>query len=129
MGCFDLGRYLYFILLPHISTHNASAQASYNHISQRLTQLAEETDSLVAMQHQQPDQNGKPVFTYTIFGKGELPEGLIEKKIDQSSHISVETNYFIFDGNLKIERLSTELNQYNTNLWGWGVATSSGGEK
>ena len=76
-----------------------------------MEKLAEETDSFIAIQHQDPNSEGTPVFSYTTFGNGKLPDGLQEKNLEDAQSSSVETNYFVFDGNLDIHLLREELSQ------------------
>ena len=51
------------------------------------------------------------MFSYTTFGNGKLPDGLQEKNLEDAQSSSVETNYFVFDGNLDIHLLREELSQ------------------
>ncbi|CKD79036.1 bacteriocin-associated integral membrane protein [Streptococcus pneumoniae] len=76
-----------------------------------MEKLAEETDSFIAIQHQDPNSEGTTVFSYTTFGDGKLPDGLQEKKLEDAQSSSVETNYFVFDGHLDIHLLREELSQ------------------
>ncbi|EHD85120.1 bacteriocin-associated integral membrane family protein [Streptococcus pneumoniae GA13494] len=76
-----------------------------------MEKLAEETDSFIAIQHQDPNSEGTTVFSYTTFGDGKLPDGLQEKNLEDAQSSSVETNYFVFDGHLDIHLLREELNQ------------------
>ncbi|HHG8300721.1 TPA: bacteriocin-associated integral membrane family protein [Streptococcus pneumoniae] len=76
-----------------------------------MEKLAEETDSFIAIQHQDPNSEGTTVFSYTTFGDGKLPDGLQEKNLEDAQSSSVETNYFVFDGNLDIHLLREELSQ------------------
>lgn len=55
---------------PSVVVLDASPKASYNQVEAGLTRLAKETDSLIAMQHQEPGTEGTPIVTYTLFGKG-----------------------------------------------------------
>ncbi|MCD3432687.1 hypothetical protein KUG02_02675 [Streptococcus equi subsp. zooepidemicus] len=88
---------------PSVVVLDASPKASYNQVEAGLTRLADETDSLIAMQHQEPGPEGTPIVTYTLFGKGKLPGGLAEKVIEEPSRLSVENNYFILKGGLTVE--------------------------
>ncbi|HEL1075198.1 TPA: bacteriocin-associated integral membrane family protein [Streptococcus equi subsp. zooepidemicus] len=94
---------------PSVVVLDASPKASYNQVEAGLTRLAKETDSLIAMQHQEPGPEGAPIVTYTLFGKGKLPNGLTEKVIEEPSRLSVENNYFILKGGLTVERLRDTL--------------------
>ncbi|QJS37689.1 bacteriocin-associated integral membrane family protein [Streptococcus pneumoniae] len=76
-----------------------------------MEKLAEETDSFIAIQHQDPNSEGTTVFSYTTFGDGKLPDGLQEKNLEDAQSSSVETNYFVFDGHLDIHLLREELSQ------------------
>lgn len=94
---------------PSVVVLDASPKANYSQVEAGLTRLADETDSLIAMQHQEPGPEGTPIVTYTLFGKGKLPSGLAEKVIEEPSRLSVENNYFILKGGLTVERLRDTL--------------------
>ena len=96
---------------PNVVVHDSSPETTFQHVATRLEKLAEETDSFIAIQHQDPDSEGTPVFSYTTFGNGKLPDGLQEKNLEDAQSSSVETNYFVFDGNLDIHLLREELSQ------------------
>ena len=96
---------------PNIVVRDSSPETTFQHVATRLEKLAEETDSFIAIQHQDPNSEGTPVFSYTTFGNGKLPDGLQEKNLEDAQSSSVETNYFVFDGNLDIHLLREELSQ------------------
>ena len=96
---------------PNVVVHDSSPETTFQHVATRLEKLAEETDSFIAIQHQDPNSEGTTVFSYTTFGNGKLPDGLQEKKLEDAQCSSVETNYFVFDGNLDIHLLREELSQ------------------
>ena len=96
---------------PNVVVRDSSPETTFQHVATRLEKLAEETDSFIAIQHQDPNSEGTPVFSYTTFGNGKLPDGLQEKNLEDSQSSSVETNYFVFDGNLDIHLLREELSQ------------------
>lgn len=96
---------------PNVVVHDSSPETTFQHVATRLEKLAEETDSFIAIQHQDPNSEGTTVFSYTTFGNGKLPDGLQEKKLEDAQSSSVETNYFVFDGNLDIHLLREELSQ------------------
>ena len=97
---------------PNVVVRDSSPETTFQHVATRLEKLAEETDSFIAIQHQDPNSEGTTVFSYTTFGNGKLPDGLQEKNLeDAQSSSSVETNYFVFDGNLDIHLLREELSQ------------------
>ena len=96
---------------PNVVVRDSSPETTFQHVATRLEKLAEETDSLIAIQHQDPNSEGTPVFSYTTFGNGKLPDGLQEKNLEDAQSSSVETNYFVFDGNLDIHLLREELSQ------------------
>lgn len=96
---------------PNVVVRDSSPETTFQHVATRLEKLAEETDSFIAIQHQDPNSEGTPVFSYTIFGNGKLPDGLQEKNLEDAQSSSVETNYFVFDGNLDIHLLREELSQ------------------
>lgn len=96
---------------PNVVVHDSSPETTFQHVATRLEKLAEETDSFIAIQHQDPNSEGTPVFSYTTFGDGKLPDGLQEKSLEDAQSSSVETNYFVFDGHLDIHLLREELSQ------------------
>ncbi|MGF3113436.1 DUF1430 domain-containing protein [Facklamia sp. P9177] len=94
---------------PNVSVFDASSEADFEKVADHLTLLAQDTDSLIAIQHQEPGADGKPVFSYTTFGTGKLPPGLTAKSREAAKTSSVLTNYFIFKGNLDLDLLKTTL--------------------
>ena len=96
---------------PNVVVRDSSPETTFQHVATRLEKLAEETDSFIAIQHQDINSEGTPVFSYTTFGNGKLPDGLQEKNLEDAQSSSVETNYFVFDGNLDIHLLREELSQ------------------
>ena len=96
---------------PNVVVRDSSPETTFQHVATRLEKLAEETDSFIAIQHQDTNSEGTPVFSYTTFGDGKLPDGLQEKNLEDAQSSSVETNYFVFDGNLDIHLLREELSQ------------------
>ncbi|HEW8850323.1 TPA: bacteriocin-associated integral membrane family protein [Streptococcus pneumoniae] len=96
---------------PNVIVRDSSPETTFQHVATRLEKLAEETDSFIAIQHQDPNSEGTTVFSYTTFGDGKLPDGLQEKNLEDAQSSSVETNYFVFDGHLDIHLLREELSQ------------------
>ena len=96
---------------PNVVVRDSSPETTFQHVATRLEKLAEETDSFIAIQHQDINSEGTTVFSYTTFGDGKLPDGLQEKKLEDAQNSSVETNYFVFDGHLDIHLLREELSQ------------------
>lgn len=96
---------------PNVVVRDSSPETTFQHVATRLEKLAEETDSFIAIQHQDINSEGTTVFSYTTFGNGKLPDGLQEKNLEDAQSSSVETNYFVFDGNLDIHLLREELSQ------------------
>lgn len=96
---------------PNVVVRDSSPETTFQHVATRLEKLAEETDSFIAIQHQDPNSEGTTIFSYTTFGDGKLPDGLQEKNLEDAQSSSVETNYFVFDGHLDIHLLREELNQ------------------
>lgn len=96
---------------PNVVVRDSSPETTFQHVATRLEKLAEETDSFIAIQHQDPNSEGTTVFSYTTFGDGKLPDGLQEKNLEDAQNSSVETNYFVFDGHLDIHLLREELSQ------------------
>ena len=96
---------------PNVVVRDSSPETNFQHVATRLEKLAEETDSFIAIQHQDINSEGTTVFSYTTFGNGKLPDGLQEKNLEDAQSSSVETNYFVFDGHLDIHLLREELSQ------------------
>lgn len=96
---------------PNVVVRDSSPETTFQHVATRLEKLAEETNSFIAIQHQDPNSEGTTVFSYTTFGDGKLPDGLQEKNLEDAQSSSVETNYFVFDGHLDIHLLREELSQ------------------
>lgn len=96
---------------PNVVVRDSSPETTFQHVATRLEKLAEETDSFIAIQHQDPNSEGTTIFSYTTFGDGKLPDGLQEKNLEDAQSSSVETNYFVFDGHLDIHLLREELSQ------------------
>ena len=96
---------------PNVVVRDSSPETTFQHVATRLEKLAEETDSFIAIQHQDLNSEGTTVFSYTTFGDGKLPDGLREKNLEDAQSSSVETNYFVFDGHLDIHLLREELSQ------------------
>lgn len=96
---------------PNVVVIDSSPETTFQHVATRLEKLAEETDSFIAIQHQDLNSEGTTVFSYTTFGDGKLPDGLQEKNLEDAQSSSVETNYFVFDGHLDIHLLREELSQ------------------
>ena len=96
---------------PNVVVRDSSPETTFQHVATRLEKLAEETDSFIAIQHQDPNSEGTTVFSYTTFGDGKLPDGLQEKNLEDAQSSSVETNYFVFGGHLDIHLLKEELSQ------------------
>lgn len=96
---------------PDVVVRDSSPETTLQHVATRLEKLAKETDSFIAIQHQDINSEGTTVFSYTTFGDGKLPDGLQEKNLEDAQSSSVETNYFVFDGHLDIHLLREELSQ------------------
>ena len=96
---------------PNVVVRDSSPETTLQHVATRLEKLAKETDSFIAIQHQDINSEGTTVFSYTTFGDGKLPDGLQEKNLEDAQSSSVETNYFVFDGHLDIHLLKEELSQ------------------
>ncbi|HEM5941937.1 TPA: bacteriocin-associated integral membrane family protein [Streptococcus suis] len=102
---------------PNVAVLSSSQEVSFESVAKDLGKLAEESDSLIAVQHQTAGADGTSVFSYTPLGEGELPKGLTESPLVESTEKSPVTNYFIFRGSLNIESLRNELSQLGlTNL-------------
>lgn len=102
---------------PNLAVLDSSPETTYQQVAARLEKLAEETDSFIAIQHQEITSEATTAFSYTTFGAGKLPDGLQERKLEDTQSSSVETNYFIFDGHLDIHQLRGELSQLSlTNM-------------
>ncbi|NYS33262.1 bacteriocin-associated protein [Streptococcus danieliae] len=103
---------------PNIAVFDSSPETNFQQVAEALDRLAYQTDSLIAIQSQDPNSEGKPVFSYMTFGRGELPSELLEKTYKEGENLSLETNYFIFEGDLDLQRLKKELSQFGlTNMY------------
>lgn len=111
MGIYHLDYTYVSHYYPNVVVRDSSPETTFQHVATRLEKLAEETDSFIAIQHQDSNSEGTTVFSYTTFGDGKLPDGLQEKKLEDAQSSSVETNYFVFDGHLDIHLLREELSQ------------------
>lgn len=96
---------------PYIAVFDMTSESNFDRVSAGLERLAEESDSFLAMQHQEPNEKGDIVFSYTTFGEGKLPKGLLEKPKEEAQNSSLETNYFIFEGDLSLDRFEEELSE------------------
>lgn len=94
---------------PNIAVFDSSPETNVQQVVETLDQLADQTDSLIAIQSQDPNSEGKPVFSYMTFGRGKLPDELLEKTRKEDENLSLETNYFIFKGDLDLHLLQEEL--------------------
>lgn len=47
---------------PNVVVHDSSPETTFQHVATRLEKLAEETDSFIAIQHQDPNSEGTTVF-------------------------------------------------------------------
>ncbi|WP_159547858.1 DUF1430 domain-containing protein [Streptococcus halichoeri] len=102
---------------PNVSVFDTSREVSFANVSKSMAALAKETNSLIAIQHQEPGSDGTPIFSYSTFGTGNLPTNLSRKTRKSAQKSSVETNYFIFRGNLNVDRLRDTLSEVGlTNL-------------
>ncbi len=52
----------------NVVVHDSSPETTFQHVATRLEKLAEETDSFIAIQHQDPNSEGTTVFSYTTLG-------------------------------------------------------------
>lgn len=100
---------------PNIAVFDSDVETSFEQVSRELMQLADETESVIGIQHQDIGVDGESVFSYTILGEGNLPDGLLIKATEEGVKNSVETNYFIFDGNLTLEHLRQTLSELGLN--------------
>ena len=71
---------------PNVVVRDSSPETTFQHVATRLEKLAEETDSFIAIQHQDINSEGTTVFSYTTFGDGKLPDGLQEKKLEDAQN-------------------------------------------
>ena len=47
---------------PNVVVRDSSPETTFQHVATRLEKLAEETDSFIAIQHQDPNSEGTTVF-------------------------------------------------------------------
>ena len=50
------------IITPTLLLRDSSPETTFQHVATRLEKLAEETDSFIAIQHQDPNSEGTTVF-------------------------------------------------------------------
>lgn len=53
---------------PNVVVHDSSPETTFQHVATRLEKLAEETDSFIAIQHQDPNSEGTTVFLIRPLG-------------------------------------------------------------
>lgn len=98
-------------IYPSVGVIEASHEVKFSLVADELAELAESTDSLIAIQHWELDENGTEEVSYTLFGEGKLPEGLQEKVITDPDTVGIKKNYFIFGGKLTTQKLKERLSQ------------------
>ncbi|MCK4027277.1 DUF1430 domain-containing protein [Streptococcus suis] len=94
---------------PKVVVLDMEQRANFSSLAESLQELADETDSLIAMQHEEVGGEGTTEISYVLFGKGSLPEGIREKEKKDLVNPSIVTNYFIFGGSLRLSQLQEKL--------------------
>ncbi len=76
---------------------------TYEEVSDALTNLAEKENSLIAKTITETDDSGRTTTSYDVFGKGELPQGLVKADRLVASQANLAENYYVVKGNLDIK--------------------------
>ncbi|MGT2741779.1 DUF1430 domain-containing protein [Streptococcus plurextorum] len=96
---------------PSVAVMERPSDLTYPQVADALEDLARQRHSLIALQHWDLGSDGISKPTYTVFGEGELPDGLKEKEIKDEEEINLAVNYFIFSGQLRVGELKDALSQ------------------
>lgn len=91
---------------PSVITRNSKKDISYKDLKETLTELADESNSLIGRTVWRSETSSD---AYETFGKGKLPQGLHRATNDEIEDSGLRSNYYIFDGNLSMEKLKDTL--------------------
>ncbi|HEM4257097.1 DUF1430 domain-containing protein [Streptococcus suis] len=88
---------------PSVSILSRGEEVTYEEVSDALTNLAEKENSLIAKTITETDDSGRTTTSYDVFGKGELPQGLVKADRLVASQANLAENYYVVKGNLDIK--------------------------
>lgn len=94
---------------PSVSILSRGEEVTYEEVSDALTNLAEKENSLIAKTITETDDSGRTTTSYDVFGKGELPQGLVKADRLVASQANLAENYYVVKGNLDIKALENVL--------------------
>ena len=85
--------------------------ASREEVTEALSHLAVEQNSLIARRIVEPNEAGETRFTYATYGQGELPEGLTISSKESAETSDLLGSYLIVSGSLDGVSLQTTLKE------------------
>lgn len=85
--------------------------ASREEVTEALSHLAVEHNSLIARRIVEPNEAGETRFTYATYGQGELPEGLTISSKESAETSDLLGSYLIVSGSLDGVSLQTTLKE------------------
>ncbi|HET4466959.1 TPA: bacteriocin-associated integral membrane family protein [Streptococcus pneumoniae] len=85
--------------------------ASREEVTEALSHLAVEHNSLIARRIVEPNEAGETLFTYATYGEGELPEGLTISSKESAETSDLLGSYLIVSGSLDGVSLQTTLKE------------------
>ncbi len=83
--------------------------ANRDQVTQALTRLADEHESVIARRIVEPNPSGTTHYTYAIYGSGQVPEGLIVSSKESAETSDLVSSYLIVSGDLDNETLQETL--------------------
>ena len=89
--------------------------ASRETVTETLTKLAKEQNSLIARRIVEPNEAGETRFSYATYGEGELPTGLTISSKESAETSDLSGSYLIVSGNLNGDMLQKALQQLGYN--------------
>ena len=89
--------------------------ASRETVTETLTKLAKEQDSLIARRIVEPNEAGETRFSYATYGEGELPTGLTISSKESAETSDLSGSYLIVSGSLDGVSLQTTLKELGYN--------------
>lgn len=66
---------------PNIAVHDSSPETTFQQVTERLEKLAKETDSFIAIQHQDPTSEGTTAFLIRLSGKESYLMGFRKERL------------------------------------------------
>ena len=89
--------------------------ASRETVTETLTKLAKEQNSLIARRIVEPNEAGETRFSYATYGEGELATGLTISSKESAETSDLSGSYLIVSGNLNGDMLQKALQQLGYN--------------